>query len=258
MRIRRNPEFTGVVVGLVILGAGALLILLPLLLDMDMMQTGFALQSGGFFLVVVGLITTVLFGYRVRRLKAILGGSRLLAHWVYDPVQLKDQADKDLQSTKARNRGLLLIVASFFAFFTLLFVVIGIVSGEGDHMPVFVGTMAAVLLVVAAFAFGMPHLQHRRALGSSGEAYVAEDGLVINGALHTWDAPLAGHSYGALEEVRLVEDGTQPCLVFSLRSLSRASATLYQAYSVEVPVPPGNEAAARWVEQHFRERPLPA
>ena len=252
MQIRQGPEFTGVVVGLAILGVGVLLILLPLLLDLDMMQVGFALQSGGVFLVVVGLVTTAISGYRVRRLKAILSGSRLLAHWVYEPAQLQDQADKDLRSTKARNRGLLLVVALFFVAFTLLFVGIGVVSGEGDQMPLFVGLMAAALLVVAAFAFGAPYLQHRRALRSSGEAYVAEHGLWINGVLYTWNPPLA-----ALDEVRFVADGTPARLVFNLRSLSQASATLYQAYSVEVPVPPGQEAAARWIEQHFQEHPQP-
>ena len=252
MQIRRNPEFTGLVTGLVILGVGVLLILLPLLLDMDMMQAGFALQFGGFFLAIVGLITTGIFGYRAHRLQAILSGSRLLAHWAYDPAQLQDQADKDLQSAKGRNRGLLLVVALFFVALTLLFVVLGFFSGEGDHMPLFVGIMAAALLCVAAFAFGMPYLQRRRALRSSGETYVAEHGLFINGALHTWDPPLA-----MLDEVRLVEDGTQQRLVFSLRSLSRASTTLYQAYSVEVPVPPGKESAARRVEQYFRERHRP-
>ena len=119
-------------------------------------------------------------------------------------------------------------------------------------MTLFVGIMAAALLLIAAFAFGMPYVQHRRALGSSRETTIAENGLWINGALHTWDPPLA-----MLDEVRLLEDGTQARLVFCLRSLSQASVTLYQAYSVEVPVPPGKEAAARRVEQHFRERHLP-
>ena len=253
MQIRRNPETTGVVIGLTLLGAGILLILLPPLLGVDMMQAGFALQSGGFFLVVAGLVTTALLGYRARRLKAIWGGSRLLAHWVYDPGQLEAQVAQDLRDTQARNRGLLLIVALFFLVFTLLFIWIGVASGEGDRMPLFAGLMAAALLVVAAFAFGMPYLQRRRALRSSGEVYLAENGLWLNGTLHTWDPPLA-----ALDEVRLVEDGAQARLVFALRSLSRASATLYQAYRVEVPVPPGQEAAARRVEQHFRERPRPA
>lgn len=252
IKIRRNPEVMGLVVGLVILGVSALLILLPPLLDVDMMQSGFALQFGGFFLAVVGSITAAIFGYRVYRLEAIFGGSRLLAHWVYDPLQLRDQADRDLRSARERNRGLLLIVAGFMAACTLLFVVIGSLSGEGDNMPTFVGIMVAVLLIVAAFALGMPYLQHRRALGSGGEALIAEHGLFINGALHTWDPPLA-----MLDGVALAEDGGQAYLVFHLRSLSRTSATAYEAYSVEVPIPSGQEAAARRVEEHFQARSQP-
>ncbi len=252
MNMRRNPEVAGLIAGLAILGIGVLLILLPPLLDLDMMQSGFAMQFGGFFLAVVGLIVAAIFFYRANRLKAMFRGSRVLAHWVYDPVQLRDQADTDLQSAKERNRVLLLIVAVFVVACTLLFVAIGFSSGEGDNMPLFVGIMAAVLLIVAAFAFGMPYLQHRRALRSSGEALIAENGLYINGALHTWNPPLA-----TLEDVQLVEEGAEARLVFSLRSLSRTSATLYEAYSVEVPVPPGQEAVVREVEQHFRERVLP-
>jgi hypothetical protein len=252
LKIHRNPEATGLVAGLAILGGGALLILLPPLLDMDMMQAGFPMQFMGFFLVVMGIITAAIFGYRVHRLEAMFRGSRLLAHWVYDPIQLRDQADRDLQSAKGRNRVLLLIVAVFVVACTLLFVVIGSLSGEGESMPMLAAIMGAVLLIVAAFAFGMPYLQHRRALRSSGEAFLAEHGLFVNGALHTWNPPL-----GMLDDVALVEDGTEARLVFSLRSLSRTSATAYEAYRVEVPVPPGKEAAAHRVAQHFQERNLP-
>jgi hypothetical protein len=252
IKIGRNPEVTGLIAGLVILGAGALMMWLPPLLAMDMMQIGFALQFGGLFLVVVGLVTAAIFGFRAKRLNAMLRGSRLLAHWVYDPVQVRDQADRELRSTKERNRAILLIVAGFFVACTLLFVVMGLLSGEGDNMPLFAGIMTAVLLIIAAFAFGMPYWQHRRALRSSGEAIIAENGLFVNGALHTWNPPLA-----RLDEVSLVEDGRQARLVFDLSSLSRTSVTAYDAYSVEVPVPPGEEATARRVEQFFRQRNQP-
>ncbi|MFN2168283.1 MAG: hypothetical protein ACK2U9_18735, partial [Anaerolineae bacterium] len=125
MNLRRNPEVTGLIAGLAILGVGVLLILLPPLLDLDMMQAGFAMQFGGFFLVVVGLIVAAIFGYRANRLKSMFRGSRVLAHWVYEPVQVRGQADADLQSAKERNRVLLLIVAVFVVACTLLFVAIG-------------------------------------------------------------------------------------------------------------------------------------
>ena len=253
MKSGRNTEATGLIVGLAILVAGILMMLLPPVLAMDMMQVGFAVQFGGLFVFLTGLITAVIFGYRVRRLGAMLRGSRRLAHWVYDPVQVREQAERDLRSTKERNWFLLLIVTVFMVACTLLFVLMGVLSGEGENMPLFAGIMGAVLLIVAAFAFGMPYVEHRRALRSSGEAIIAENGLFVNGALHTWNAPLA-----MLDGVALVEDGRQVRLVFGLRSLSRTSATGYDAYSVEVPVPPGQEAEARRVEEYFRQRKPPA
>jgi hypothetical protein len=93
----------------------------------------------------------------------------------------------------------------------------------------------------------MPYLQQRRVRQSSGEAYIAANGLFLNGALYTWDGPLAG-----MDGVSLVEDGAPARLVFHLRSLSRTYATGYQPYSVEVPVPAGEEATARRVEAHFQ------
>jgi len=247
MKMGRNPEVKGLIAGLVILAVGALMIVLPPLLDMDMMQVGFAFQFGGIFVAIMGIITAAIFGYRVNRLKSMFRGSRVLAHWCYDSVQVRDRADKDLQGAKEKNRILLAIVAFFVVACTLLMVVIGFFEGEGDNMPVFVGLMAAVLVIIAAFAMGMPYVQWRRALSSSGEAIIADNGLYINGALHTWNAPLA-----ILDDVALVEDGTQARLVFSLRSLARTSATAYEAYSVQVPVPPGETATARRVEQHFQ------
>ena len=75
--------------------------------------------------------------------------------------------------------------------------------------------------------------------------------MYINGAVHIWGAPLAG-----LDGVSLIEDGTEARLVFSLRYRTGIGAT--EAYTVEVPVPRGQEEAARRVEEHFRELNLSA
>ena len=245
--MKRNPEMVGVWAGLVILALGVACILLPVLAGMDLMQGGFALQFLGVFLILVGGIILVLYGYRARRLAAMFRGQKLLAHWRYDPVQAAAQAQRELDEARQRNRALLLIVAGFVVVCTVLFTLYGILQGEGDDMPVFVAIMGGVLLVVAAFAFVMPSLQYRRARQAGHEALVAEDGLYAGGVLHTWNAPLA-----TLDAVTIEEEGGQVRLVFHLRSLSRTSATAYQAYTVEVPVPPGEEATARRIEAHFR------
>jgi hypothetical protein len=250
--LRRNSEMTGLVVGLGLALVGGLLIFLPPLAGMDGFEGGFALQFLGLFLSVSGLVTAAIFAYRVRRLESMFRGQELLAHWIYDPWQKEEQALRDLAATRGRNRLLLLIVAAFVVACTVLFVVIGFLEGEEENMPGFVGIMLAVLAVVAIFALGMPYLQYRRALKSAGEALIASNGLYLNGVLHTWDAPLAH-----MEGVELVMDGKQARLIFNLRSLDRTGPGGYRSYCIEVPVPPGEEATAHRVDEHFRHREFP-
>ena len=248
-KMDRNLEMPGVWAGVGLGMVGLLLILLPLVADLDMMAYGFAMQFLGLFLIIAGLVTALIFGLRARRLLAVLAGRNLLVHWVYAPEQHSVQAERDFQEEKHRNRLLLLIVAGWLFALVVLFVVIGIWQGQADDMPVFVGTMAGILLLVGLFALVMPYLHYRRARRSSGEAYIATNALFINGVLHTWDLPLA-----RLQRVTLVEDDGLTRLVFHLRSLSRTNITLYQPYTVEVPVPPGEEATARGIERHFRQK----
>jgi hypothetical protein len=251
MKTRRNSETTGLIIGVMITVAGGLLILLPFLADLDMMGGGYALLFVGFFVVLIGLITAGIFGHRAARLNSIFSGEKLLAHWVYDPTQVEKQAQRDRQATRNANLGLFLVIAGFMLACIILFAVYGYASGQGDSMPWFIGGMVGVLLLLAAFAFGMPYVQYRRAVRSTHEAVIAANGLYINGALHIWNAPLA-----ALDGVSFVEDCAEARLVFSLRYRTGIGAT--EAYTVEVPVPPGQEETARRVEEHFREANLPA
>jgi hypothetical protein len=250
--LKPSSENTGLIVGLILALVGGLLIFLIPLTGMDGFDGGFALQFLGLFLLVSGLVTTAVFAYRARRLASMLRGQELLAHWVYHQRQKDEQALHDLAMTRSRNGLLLLIVSAFVVACTLLFVVIGFLEGEEENMPLFVAIMLGVLAVVAAFALVMPYVQYGRAMKSAGEAFIAGNGLYFSGVLHTWDAPLA-----KMESVELVIDGKEARLLFNLRSLSRTGAGGYQDYCVEVPVPPGEEATARRVEEHFRYRDFP-
>ena len=254
--MRRNTEMTGTWTGLALLLIGVVLMLLPLLAGMDMMDAGYALQCLGLFVALTGAVTATLFGYRAARLKSMFRGEKLLAHWVYTEPQVKAQAERDLQAARRRNGPLLLLIGGFFVACTVLMVIYGYLSGEGANMPGFVAIMAAAFVVIAAFGIGMPFVQYRRARTSSHEALIAENGLYINGALHTWNAPLA-----LLDGVSLEEEPPAARIVFYLRSLSRASADAYESYTVEVPVPAGEEDQAREITAHFQQShlsPLPS
>lgn len=245
MNTKRNPETSNVLVGVALAIAGLLFILLPPLAGLDMMGFGYAMQFAGLFLLISGMIITLILGRRARRLGAILNGQNLLAHWIYPAELSLKQVERDFRETKARNLFLLLIVMAWLVFFTIIFLLIGF--RQGEDMGLFVALMAGVLLVVAVAAFAAPHIQRRRALRSGGEAYIATDGLFVNGVLHMWEKPLAD-----LRGVQLVEGDGPARLVFRLRSLSQTNVTLYQPYTVELLVPPGEEDAARRIEQRFQ------
>jgi hypothetical protein len=239
------------IIGVIITAAGGLLILLPFLVNLDMMGGGYALQFAGLFFILIGLVTAGVFSYRAVRLNSIISGKKLLARWIYDQAEVEEEAQRDRQGNKKVNRGLFLVMMGFMLVCIILFTVYGYASGEGDSMPWFIGGMVGVLLLLAAFAFGMPYVQYRRAVRSTHEAIIAANGLYVNGTLHTWDAPLAG-----LDGVSLAEENERVRLVFSLRYRTGVGAT--ETYTVEVPVPYGQEQAARMVEQHFREANRPA
>ena len=95
------------------------------------------------------------------RLNSIFSGKKLLAHWIYDPAQVEKQAQRDRQQTKKANLSLFLVMAGFMLACIILFAVYGYASGQGDSMPWFIGGMVGVLLLLAAFAFGMPYVQYR-------------------------------------------------------------------------------------------------
>ncbi len=122
MKTRRNSEITGLIIGVMITAAGGLLILLPFLTNLDMMEGGYALQFVGLFLILIGLVTAGIFGYRAARLNSIFSGEKLLAHWVYDPAQVEKQAQRDRQEIKNANLVLFLVIAGFMLACIVLFV----------------------------------------------------------------------------------------------------------------------------------------
>ena len=251
MKTGRNSEIAGLLVGIALFAVGGFLILLPILTGMDMMGGGYALQFAGLFLVLSGLVTAAIFGQRAARLNSILSGKDLLAHWIYDLAQVEKLAQQDRQETRRENLSLFLVIAGFMLACIIFFTVYGYATGEGDNMPLFIALMVGALLIVAVFAFGMPYIQYRRTVRSSHEAIIASNGLYVNGAVHIWNAPLA-----ALDGVSLVEDGGEARLVFHLRYRMGIAAT--ETYTVEVPVPAGEEETARRVEGHFHKVGRPA
>ena len=166
------------------------------------------------------------------RLARLFAGEGLLAHWTVDALQVQKQATPELAETRERNRGLFWITA-------ILFVVIGIPVLvvptwrdllRGDSIAVaIVGCYFAVVPLLGLFAWGMPRLAYRRAVQAGAEVYIGQDGVFVNGALHTWKQPFTN-----LRRVRFKRQAKPPVLEFDIRTLTRLGVVHFKTYTVTV------------------------
>ena len=104
-----------------------------------------------------------------------------------------------------------------------------------------------ILAVIAAVAAIAPAAWRKEAQRSSREVVIAHNGVVINGALHTWVPPL-----NRLENVQLNDTSGQKTLDFKIRSLSKTSLSGYTTYTVSIPVPPGMETDVQKAVEYFQ------
>jgi len=242
-----NPERIGVFVGVGVLVVAAILFLLPWATAMDMMNGGYALQFIGFFLLISGGVVLFFWQRRAALFDQIMAGRNVLAHWRYSPSQSQEHARRELQERSAYNRAIYATMLFFAVICGCIFFVIPAWQGE---MPA-----AAILAWFGFFAFlglvawGAPQLSYRRALKSSPQAYISQDGLYINGALHAWRQPLT-----RLVGVAYHPDTSPPELEFKLSYLTRVGVVTTQIETVHVPVPAGEEETAREIVKFFENR----
>lgn len=248
---RRNPEAKGIWAGIGLLTLGALLIFGPTLGGVDGMDGGFALAAFGLLLAVSGLVTLILFIPRAVKMKNMLAEQSLLAHWIYDARQMETEADNIRRQWSERNRALFTIVLAWTLVITAAFVIIMLLSNQSDALPMFLGIMIGVTVVVAAVAFGMPHVMARQARHGQHEALIGTRSLYFGGTLYTWGSPLE-----KLDSVNLIHGEKERRLVFRLRSRS-GPYLQFMTYVVEVPIPSGREAEAEELVDELR-RQIPA
>jgi hypothetical protein len=234
---QRNPEISGVVIGLVIIAAGAALIIVPGLVGADMMRVGYGLGLIGVFLVVAGAVTGVFYWVRSATLQRILAGQNLLVHWRYEPGQWQRYAEAEFERNKADKRSLFWLIAVIMA-------VVGTVFYIGDPEGGFwvVVVLTGLLALLAILAFVVPRLDYNRNRQSVGEALISPEGVYLNGRFHIWN-----RLGSRLTSVSLVE-GDPAAIEFEIAYPSRTGT---QVYTVRVPIPRGQEEVAQQVIAHL-------
>lgn len=237
---QHSPLSTGVIVGLVLLGLGLALIVVPGLLGADMMAYGYALAALGVFLLITGLVTAIIYWQYAVAQRQVLAGQDVLAHWQYDSETWRRYAGAEFQREQADKRRL----------FWITTVLLGVTFGgcgilDSEVAGWMAGAGASVIALLAFFAFILPRLNYRRNLKRVGTVTIATNGIDMNGAFMPWD-----RLGGRLEGVELCLEEDPPLLAFEVSYPAR---TGRQQTVIHVPIPPGQEAEAERVLAHFEQ-----
>jgi hypothetical protein len=201
---------------------------------MDGMSGGYAVAFISLFLTITSFAVSVLFFTRARAVDSILSGKDLLARWVYPEDETRKSAEREYLEYWETNKSLLLVVGIFIV---IAMVFMAAFAGEGGMITA--GVLFVVLIICAIVAWVAPKLEHRRVLGASREAYIADNGILYEGAVYPFRSFLM-----CMDGVRFVKaTKTDPALLaFSFMQL--VGLYIPRPFEIRVPVPPGQEQKA--------------
>lgn len=207
----------------------------------DGMQGGYAIALVSFFIAISGIAIAGLFFHRAKVMDGILNSNHLLAHWVYSPDMAKESATREYTEYLERNRAMFLLIGGMLAVTALIFIIFvedgGIVTGG------FLLAFTVFLFIISRIT---PGLELNRALKTPHEAFIAEKGIIYEGAVYPFNSFMTG-----MYEVSLHE-GTpkkNPSLIFSFTQL--VGLYVIQPFEIVVPIPPGEMDTAHRVVRTF-------
>lgn len=208
----------------------------PVLLDMEMMESGFALITLALFLTIVGMVCAGFYLHRALTLDKIFSGEKLLVHWQYTPQEWRKFTEADYLMSRFEKVPLFIITL-------IISIVIGgvfVVADPEAGIWVF-GFLMLVMFFIAALVLLLPMLRHTRR-GRTGQVYIGVNGLCVNNEFHNWN--LLG---GRLDAVKVLDS----FMDFEYSYLTRAGR---EECHVRVPIPKGEEATAHRLAAYFNCR----
>jgi len=200
----------------------------------DGMSGGYAIAFVSFFLAVTGVAVAALFFHRARVMDSILNSPRLLAHWVYSADEAEESARREYANYQERNRAMFLVIGGMLV---LVALVMMIFAGEGGLITgVFLLAFTVFLFIVSRVA---PAIALKYALRSPREAYIAENGIVYEGAVYPFQSFLMKMDETTFHK----RTGKKPAvLIFSFTQF--VGLNIRSPFDIEIPVPEGEEEVA--------------
>jgi hypothetical protein len=199
------------------------------------MSGGYAIAFVSFFLVITGVAVAALFFHRAQVMDSILNSTRLLAHWIYSIDEAEQSARREYADYQERNRAMFLIIGGMLVFVALVMMVF---AGEGGLITgVFLLAFTVLLFIISRVA---PAIALKNALGSPREAYIAENGIVYEGAVYPFQSFLMRMDAAAFNKKT---EKKPTVLIFSFTQL--IGLNILSPFDIEIPVPDGEEEKAR-------------
>jgi hypothetical protein len=201
---------------------------------LDCMEGGCAIAFISFFLSISGVAVSVLFVYHATTMDTILNGTRLLAHWVYPAEDAQQAARREYRDFQERNHFLFILTGGMLGVAILFFLIFVNDGGIETAAILFV-----VLIIIFIVSKVTPGLELKRALGAPHEAYIADNGIIYEGAVYPFRSFMM-----KMESVAFMKGRGRkpPMLVFSFVQLIGLS--IISPFDIPVPVPEGQEERA--------------
>jgi hypothetical protein len=232
---RRRTMRRALVLTLVFVGA----MLIPAVVEMDMMNGGYALVIMAGFAAMSCLVTALVYLPLARNFDQLFAGDGVIAEWRFDPEAWRQFTDSDFAEESGAKKGLWWMVS-------IIIVVVsgGFVLVQQDEASVWVaGAMLGVIVLLRIVATVTPRLSRRAHQLNGGRILIGRNGVWQGGVHHAWNT--AG---SRLERVGLGADEAtgRPWLVLTYSYPTRAG---MEETAIRLPVPDGNLGEAHRVTE---------
>lgn len=200
----------------------------------DGMSGGFAVAFVSLFLMISCAAIAALFFHRARVMDLILNSTQPLAHWVYSSKDAEESARREYADYLERNRAMFIIIGGMLVIAALIMILFA--GEDGLVTGIFLLGFTALLFIISRAA---PLLVLKNALKAPKEAYIAEKGIIYEGAVYPFSSFLM-----RWDGVKFRRGGREKpsMLVFSF--IQQVGLNIRSPFDIEVPVPDGKDEMA--------------
>jgi len=203
----------------------------------DGMNGGFALAFVSLLCAISSVAVAGLFTYHALVMDSILSSIRVLAHWTYPDADAERGREREFQEYKERNRALFLVIGGMLGAVALFFLVF--VEDGGVETAAVLFVILIIIFIVSRIA---PKLERNRARKTSHEAYIAENGIIYEGAVYPFRSFLM-----KMDGIIFNEGDTMIPSVIIFSFIQLIGLYIIQPFKIAIPIPPGKEEMARGI-----------